>query len=314
MSDFVAPFLRTAEFWVAEKDAPLLNMNLGFMEAQADLVEERTAKWADLLGLTEEDRIPIRDLETDALGVEIERIIEKDVERTFATSAMRSGLQRVLRGLASEFGNYAQAMSYVCGFLMLTHDAPTAAAMLRVLNNNSKYIPGYWTSEAIAFATDAYVFLPWLQQYEPEVAASLQTKCILPETYLQKWWVALCIQSLPFESGVIFFEEFLKGGYIYLFQFALAMHNHFRDELLAAKDHAAVYTILRLDASALAKKPITQETFAKALTYEFPGLDITAAREEAYNTHLKARIERAKQLAEMDDDLSDFDTEEEDDE
>lgn len=29
---------------------------------------------------------------------------------------------RIMRALAVEFRNYAQAMSYVCGFLMLTHD------------------------------------------------------------------------------------------------------------------------------------------------------------------------------------------------
>ena len=46
-------------------------------------------------------------------------------------------------------------------------------AMMRVLNGNPKYIPGYWTTEAIAFATDAYVFLPLLEAHEPEVPRAL---------------------------------------------------------------------------------------------------------------------------------------------
>lgn len=50
--------------------------------------------------------------------------------------------------------------------------------------------------------------------------------------------------------------------------------------------------------------------------YEFPDLDITTAREQAYNTHLKARIERARLLAQQaaeEDDDDEFDEEEEED-
>ena len=44
-----------------------------------------------------------------------------------------------------------------------------------------------------------------------QVAKLLREKFgILPETYLQKWWVALCIQALPFEIGVLWMRG--RGG------------------------------------------------------------------------------------------------------
>ncbi len=45
----------------------------------------------------------------------------QDVERTFLGEGPRRALQTVLRALALEFQSYAQAMSYVCGFLMFAH-------------------------------------------------------------------------------------------------------------------------------------------------------------------------------------------------
>ena len=62
------------------------------------------------------------------------------------------------------------------------------------------------------------------------------------------------------------------------------------------------------------RTPSAHVSSSQALTYSFPDLDIDKARQTAYDTHLKARIERARQLAEEDDDLSDFDDEDEDDE
>eukprot|EP00667_Euglena_gracilis_P015595 EG_transcript_16233 len=308
----VAPFLRQAAFLEEEKDAPLLEKDGGFLQGQGEAMFCLTEDWPDLVQAAEASRL-VGEVSEGALSEDVLRIIEKDAERTFAQDSHRQALMRIMRALAVEFRNYAQAMSYVCGFLMLTHDEGTCAAMMRVLNNEPKYIPGYWTTEAIAFATDAYVFLPLLERHEPEVARLLREKfCILPETYLQKWWVALCVQALPFEKGVVFLRHFLTGGYLWLFQFALAVHRHFREPLLAAKTHAEVYAILRLEKAVLAEHPIGDDVFAQALTYEFPDLDIAAARQAAYDTHLKARIERARQMAE-EDDLSDFDDEDDED-
>jgi len=304
-----APFLRTAGFLEDERDAPLLDKDGGFLRSQGDGMFELTKGWPDLLQAEQELR-PLQEFVDGELSEDVMRIIEKDAERTFACDCHRQVLMRVMHGLAAEFKNYAQAMSYVCGFFLLTHDEATSAAMMRRLNGDPKYIPGYWTTEAIAFATDAYVFLPLLEQHEPEVTQLLRDKFgILPETYLQKWWVALCIQALPFETGVVFLQHFLDGGQRWLFQFALALHRHFRGPLLKATNHSQVYAILRLEKAVLAEHPIDAAVFAEALTFEFPDLDLAEARKEAYDKHLRARIDRARQMAENTDDLSDFDDE-----
>ena len=127
----------------------------------------------------------------------------QDIERTFLKDHNRCALQRVLRVLALEFNNYAQAMCYVTAYLMLTHTDATAAAMVRVINNNEKYIPGYWRTEAAAFGTDAFVFKALLEDHDSELAEHLVSCCISPETYLQKWFTALCIQVCGCGQGAI---------------------------------------------------------------------------------------------------------------
>ena len=45
---------------------------------------------------------------------------------------------------------------------------------------------------------------------------------------------------MPLIVGVVYLKHFFEGGYIFLFQFAIALHWHFKEKLLAAKDHAEV--------------------------------------------------------------------------
>eukprot|EP01012_Entosiphon_sulcatum_P022265 TRINITY_DN2718_c0_g1_i1.p1 TRINITY_DN2718_c0_g1~~TRINITY_DN2718_c0_g1_i1.p1 ORF type:complete len:342 (+),score=76.68 TRINITY_DN2718_c0_g1_i1:36-1028(+) len=322
-----APFLSHAAFALEENGSPFMEMNLGYIESQGELIFGQTKDWPALLGVDEAAVVPLPGVPENALGPDVERIIEKDVERTFKEDAHRKNLQRLLRALAHEFNAYAQALCYVCALLRLTHDEATTAAMARKLNADPKYLASfridgelvqpYWSTEAVAFATDAYVFLPLLEKHVPEVHALLSRNCIFPETYLQKWWVALCIQVLPFRLLIPhYFRRFLTHGQIYLFQFGLALHKHFQSHLLGAKGVPELFAILRFEKSFLEKNPITEELFDSALQYDLSGLDSAAAREHAYNTHLKARLERARKLREEqeedDDDL--LDEEDEDDE
>jgi hypothetical protein len=43
-------------------------------------------------------------------------------------------------------------------------------ALLTELNDNERYVPGYWKHEAFKFATDAYVFQELATVFEPKVS------------------------------------------------------------------------------------------------------------------------------------------------
>eukprot|EP00667_Euglena_gracilis_P009613 EG_transcript_9770 len=288
------PFLSEPDFLAEERDCPLLAQDGGHLGRETAAVLASMAEWPALLpGLAV---VPVPE-DVPELDVNIERIIEKDVERTFLLPSHRESLKVVLRSLAHEFKAYAQAMSYVCGLFMLALPPATAAAMLRVLNGDPRYIPGYWTTEAVQFATDAYVFQSLLEERDPALAKHMQAATLLPEMYLQKWFCVLCIQNLPFQLGLPFLERFLRGGHGWLFQFALAVHAHFREQLLATKSADVLLGILRLDPKVTAANPITPELFHSALGYDLSAVDIPARRVQAYETHLKARMERARAMA-----------------
>eukprot|EP00669_Euglena_mutabilis_P012544 TRINITY_DN7186_c0_g1_i1.p1 TRINITY_DN7186_c0_g1~~TRINITY_DN7186_c0_g1_i1.p1 ORF type:complete len:192 (+),score=89.57 TRINITY_DN7186_c0_g1_i1:256-831(+) len=187
--------------------------------------------------------------------------------------------------------------------------------MLRVLNGDPKYIPGYWTTEAVAFATDAFVFLDLLGERDPPVAAHLRACTVSPEVYLQKWFCVLCIQNLPFALAFPFLEGFLAHGHRWLFQFALAAHSHLRGPLLATTRPDVILGILHFDPKhlAAASVSVTAALLDEVRAVDVDDIDFAARRTAAYETHLQARLERARAqqaAAEEVSDIEDDDDEE----
>ena len=117
-------------------------------------------------------------------------------------------------------------------------------------------------------------------------------------------------QNLPFKIGIRFLELFMEHGYVWLFKFGLAIHRHFREPLLAAKQPNALYKILRLEHET---DSIDENVLSKALQYDLSGKDIPGLRQKMYDTIIGPRLEKARQLAEEaeDDDMSDFSDEDE---
>lgn len=227
--------LRNENFWNEEKDAPLLTKNRGYLKPNDPNTEvlERVSKWPSIMGIQDENKeINLSEVN---ISPEHERIVIKDAERTFFGSEDRKHLIQVLNYLCSEFKEYAQAASYVTSFLLLHLDVKTVISMLLKMNFDPKYVPGYWRSEAVALATDGYVFDSLLAKRFPEVHSHLAKNFIFPETYVQKWFSGLSIHVLPFEAIYPFFEDFLKNGYVSLFQFGLSLIDQHKEELLNAK-------------------------------------------------------------------------------
>ena len=155
--------LRNETFWGSEKEAPLLKLNRGYLQSQGDLLYPRVNSWLKQSGVTDYGTVSLVEVANP------DRIFVADAERTFRDDVNRARFVRLLAHLAKEFGDYAQGLSYVASFLSLTMPESEVVALITQLNNDEKYVPGYWKHEAIKFATDAYVFQELANKFVPKV-------------------------------------------------------------------------------------------------------------------------------------------------
>eukprot|EP01114_Cavostelium_apophysatum_P017182 TRINITY_DN5041_c0_g1_i1.p1 TRINITY_DN5041_c0_g1~~TRINITY_DN5041_c0_g1_i1.p1 ORF type:complete len:368 (+),score=89.70 TRINITY_DN5041_c0_g1_i1:1302-2405(+) len=301
--------LRNPDFWKHEGDAPLLTKNRGFINRDStDQLLERAAKWPSLLPL---DSAPAPKVPFEKYSIEGEpdRVVIKDAERTFFGDEHRKHLIRVLSYLRSEFGDYAQGASYVTSFLMLFLDVDVVVKIMLLLNQNQRYLPGYWKAEAVAFATDAFVFERMLSDFNPAVQKHLVEKFVFPNTYVQKWFVGLGIHVLPFEALFDFFEEFFASGYPFLFRFGLSLVDKVQEPLLKAKEAAKIFSLLRLDDRAEEDQSVAIVRDAK--NFDLSKYSFDTLRPQLFNEKLKAQLDAAAKAMEAKKEEDDDDSEDE---
>jgi len=224
-------------------------------------------------------------------------IITHDAERTFIGNARRKILVRLLSCYENRFKDYHQGLALVSGFLLMTLKEQEVADIVTALATNPMYIPDYWCAEAIAGARDAYVWEYLVQQHDPEVAAHLRKRLVFPETFCQKWFIALTIGVLPFQALYRFFELFLQQGYLYLFRFGLSLVTTYRTQLLASQDFE-IFHLLRYAKELHKKWEITDDTMydvvERAGNFQLVSFDIKTVREKVFKEKLEARLARAK--------------------
>lgn len=276
-------------------------LNKGYLESQGDEIYNRALKWASIVLSPEE--LAAAEQQTDVstgvvLTVETEagRIIMRDAERTFMVDEDRQKFARFLTVVQAKFLDYAQGMSFLTGTLLLFLPEGIVLAMLTKINSDTKYIPGYWKHEAVAFARDAYVFDNLLRQRNSALATHLSKSGALPETYTQKYFVALCIHVLPFEPLFQFLENFFKFGARYLFQFALSFVQHMEKLLTSASDAPTVFAYLRLDTKMITyPEEIPMQAVRAAEEVDISDIDsdekMAALREKIFNEKLKSRFD-----------------------
>lgn len=265
---------------------------LGFLDTEEGRKKaiERALKWPSLF----------KDLKLEEVVFEEDpdpqSIIVKDAERTFSKPLQRKTLSRVLFFAHNEFGDYHQGLSFVTSFLMLFLDGSTVMNIIRLLNSNNRYLSGYWKHEALIFARDAYVFDKFLKQHNEPVHAHLAKSYILPETYLQKWFTALCIHVLEFEALFKYFELFFERGFKFLIQFGLAFFERMGPNILKTTNPANIYAYLRMDRSMVdIDDDIANQIFDLVDKYELKELDddeyLEKLRVEAFEENLRKRFE-----------------------
>jgi len=285
--------IRSPSFWVQEKDAPLLLLNRNFLQGGAEEILERVAGWPTLAGieLMDGERIEIPEVENP------DRILIADAERTFRNKTNQKKFIKMLGYLQCSFKDYAQGLGYVSSFLLLTMEERDAFSLLSHLNENEKYIPGYWKHEAIVFATDAYVFRELLRKFLPDIANHLEKNTIDPATYCQKWFVGLCVHVLPFEHLFLFFEKFLIGGYQFLMKFGLSLMKQLKDRILSLNNPADLFAVLRLDSRlVIHDSDMLHSILGGADDFDFSQLDFSPLRSSTYDKYLRQRVESAHAL------------------
>ncbi len=178
---------------------------------------------------------------------QFDRMFIRDAERAFVTTTNRITMMHILTIMQDKMGDYHQGMGLICAFLLLTLSPAEVLAILSKVAFQGKYLPDYWKSESVACATDGYLWKDLVETRFPDVGNTLTANSILPETFVQKWFCALCVHVLPFSALVHFMTNFFEHGHAFLFRFGLTLVKQFRTPLLECKSQAQIYAILRLD-------------------------------------------------------------------
>jgi len=109
-----------------------------------------------------------------------------------------------------------------------------------------RFIPGYWETAPEAYVRDTMVLTKLLETHAPDASKKLLTIGVVPESYISKWWVGLCIHMLPMEALALYFETFLqevpgapdsldvRQGHVYLFNFGVTIMQTLTDRIMAA--------------------------------------------------------------------------------
>jgi hypothetical protein len=207
---------------------------------------EQTAKWPALCGADKITSLPA--VKPVAGAGTSESILWRDAERTFKTEPFREQMIKVLELVAD--GDYHQGMGYLTGFLLLLVPPGDVSKMLHRIGTDDKYTPGYWKGQPEAFVRDAQVYMELVKSRFPAVAAHLEKASLVPEAYAQKWFVGLCVHTMPFATLVKVFEAFLSEGYMFLFKLSLAIVEALQERIVAINTGEVnkLFELLRLDA------------------------------------------------------------------
>ena len=244
-------------FWQDESDSPLLGRNFGFLaKDNVDMLTSRVKSWADLcsgyhtIEIDENQRLQCNE-------EHFLRIFRKDAERTYvpkddAVQHDRTLLRHeahvdILRTVVAEVKDYHQGMGYIAAFLGLFVEPMMVSKFMLALHRDSKYSQGYFSATPQRFVADANVLNRIMLKRRPVLHAHFASHGVLPEMYATKWFVGLGLHVLPYSALFDFYELYFQHGNTYLFRFAISYIEAFEKDLLAAKNTAAIMTILRAE-------------------------------------------------------------------
>eukprot|EP00746_Dinoflagellata_sp_MGD_P161201 gnl/MRDRNA2_/MRDRNA2_88264_c0_seq1.p1 gnl/MRDRNA2_/MRDRNA2_88264_c0~~gnl/MRDRNA2_/MRDRNA2_88264_c0_seq1.p1 ORF type:complete len:307 (+),score=41.32 gnl/MRDRNA2_/MRDRNA2_88264_c0_seq1:69-989(+) len=283
-------FLGEADFWSLEGDAPILKFDHGWLQQHSEEAVAHARRWIAALGITESkmevDTTPI--VENDQ-----NRIFRADANRTFRAEKHKVVYIKLLSFAQKKFGDYQQSLGYVAGVLCLIFDPATVFKVLTVLNDNPKFLCGYWRGEATLCAVDGYVAM----ELCPNQAMMTHVRGLglLPETFVQKWFAGVCIHHLPYKLLFPYLDAFFDHGNEFLFAWFSAFFEEFESTLQNIKTTAEANELVRLESAPHAQLEIVTAKAAQRAPNFLSGRDLHAIRCRCFDTYLSKRLQSANE-------------------
>jgi len=304
-------FLGEPKFWELEGDAPILKFNENqWLQNHTEEAIAHSKAWLVSLGITESrmeiDTTPVKETQQN-------RIFRADANRTFRDEAHKLVYIKLLSFAAKKFGDYQQSLGYVAGLLMLFFDAATVFKVLTVLNDNPRYLSGYWRGEATLCAVDGYVAMKLFPR--TPLMEHLKSIGLLPETFVQKWFAGVCIHHLRYKQLMPFLDHFFQHGNAFLFAFFTSFFNEFHDDVQAMASTTQANELVRFDKAPIPRLEIIIQNAAQLAGSMLLGVDLQGLRVECFETFLTRRMQSANEgMWQKADDEIEFSDEDEDDE
>ena len=212
--------------------------------------------WLEILEV-DESAFDWEELKMGVVSEENLRVFRRDAERTYVpkddaeierrTKERQDKHVDTLSLIVGEVQDYHQGLGYIVAFLGLFLESKEVAKIALTLHRDAKYSAGYFMGAPQNFVADAKVFYKILEKKNPRIHEHLSSKGVLPEMFVVKWFVGLCLHVLPFSALFDFYENYFTHGSEYLFKFALKYIETFESELMAAHTTHSQMTILRAE-------------------------------------------------------------------
>jgi hypothetical protein len=315
--------IRSEGFWEDEHGAPIIERNYKFISADnEESVTERVRSWFDLLEI-DESSFDFNKLRESNVSQENIRIFRRDAERTYVpkddehvqarTLKRQDKHVETLKLIVAEVQDYHQGLGYIVAFLGLFLEPEEVVKVALTLHRNPKYSAGYFMGAPQRFVADAKVFYRILEKKHPALYRHLLSRGVLPEMFVVKYFVGLCLHVLPFSALLDFYEHFFTQGNEYLFKFAIRYVETFESELMAAKTTAELMTILRAEdekadwklPADLIERHLKEDVFSEIVSTA-DGVDLNCDLAELRETEVKVIAAAVEAARKRDQELKDM--------
>ena len=160
--------------------------------------------------------------------------IAKDMLRTFPTNHFFNAeeskhffdLHRVLTGACRQMPDgYCQSMNFIAAVLIAVTGSEVASYhLLLEVSLSTRYNAGYYDKELSNCIVDQVILSKVLSAYPPtaRAAARLQVVGCNLEDFTIRWFMCLFIDVVPFVTLLRIWDEYFKGGVVFLFRFSVA--------------------------------------------------------------------------------------------
>jgi hypothetical protein len=182
------------------------------------------------------------------------------------------------------------------------------------IHANEQLLPQVWKSQSVATAVDGYVLFQMLETSDNkkhnDIVQHFKKVYIIPEMFVSKYWCALAVHLLPFQSIVTLFDRFwTQSGVLALYEAIFIVLFGQYDAIMKTITTDKLLELIALDHKVLS------QTYVNNLTYCYPDgivpdyakeakeivqqLDnkaiLQACRDDAFHTHIEPRIARSTQ-------------------